>query len=166
MFTDGLWISGMTLHIHRQGAPIPKDMQDDYIKVNLSAVQMNAIAALLGLGYRNGELLLYKDEDVENNILKQDGFNFRSEYEAINSAAKNNRRAIQVASPIIESSLLKDTQMTKDDAGKYLWSADDIPEEEDVDEDVDYDDEEYVDWEDADTYEGDIEYLEDGDEDD
>ena len=111
-------------------------------------------------------MLLYKDEDVENNILKQDGFNFRSEYEAINSAAKNNRRAIQVASPIIESSLLKDTQMTKDDAGKYLWSADDIPEEEDVDEDVDYDDEEYVDWEDADTYEGDIEYLEDGEEDD
>lgn len=161
MFIDGLWLSGMTLHIYRQGAPIPKDMQDDYIKVNLTPGQIKAIAALLGLGYQNGELLLYKDEDIENNIMKDNGFNFRTEYEAITSTSRSNRRSIPIAVPIVESSILSDTKMTKDDSGKFFWTSEDLPEEEEREECVDYDDSEYVDFEDADVYDGPIEYLED-----
>lgn len=159
MFVDGLWVSGMTLHIHRNGMPIPKGMQDDYIKLVLTPTQANAVAALLGLGYRNGELLLYTDSAMEENIMKKDGWNFRTEYEAINSSARNERRTIQVAKPISESKVMEDIDITKTN-GKYYWSAEDVEESEETTT-PDDDGWVYVDINDAETYDGPIEYLED-----
>lgn len=160
MFVDGLWVSGMTLHIHRSGMPIPKGMQDDYIKVVLTPTQVNAIAALLGLGYRNGELLLYTDSAMEENIMKDGGFNFKTEYEAINSSARNERRTIQVASPISESKVMEEVDITKSN-GKYYWTSEDIEKPEETATPDDDDEWEYVDINDAETYDGPIEYLED-----
>jgi hypothetical protein len=119
MFVDGLWASGMTLHIHRDGMPIPKEMQDSYIKLELTPVQMNAIAAILGLGYRDGELLCYRDEDVSNNILRDDGFGIRADYHAITCEEKRTRTAHRVSRSFASSSAAQSIAVTKDSDGCF-----------------------------------------------
>ena len=119
MFVDGLWASGMTLHIHRNGVPIPKEMQANYIKIELTAVQMNAIAAVLGLGYRDGELLYYKDDDVDRNIMRDDGFGIKSEYYAINSEARSTRKSIRVSKSFASSDAGQNVTVVQDSNGMF-----------------------------------------------
>lgn len=119
MFVDGLWASGMTLHIHRNGAPIPKGMQSEYIKLELSPVQMNAIAAVLGLGYRDGELLYYKDDDVDNNIMRDDGFGLKSEYYSLNSESRRARRSVRISNSFASSNVGRNTTVVKDNNGVF-----------------------------------------------
>lgn len=163
IFVDGLWISGLTLHIHRKGAPIPAGMQEDYIKINATPTQINAIAALLGLGFRNGDLLMYSDEDLRNHITKKEGFNFQMEYEAINSRERNERRSIPVVSPLNESKLVNDMDITRN-GEMYFWKPEDVtkPISDGNTQPVDnYVDEEGNEYMDVPMYEGNIEYLED-----
>lgn len=139
MFIDGLWVSGMTLHIHRDGAPIPKEMQDNYIRLQLSQSQVNAVAALLGLGYRNGELMFYKDDDLYKNIIRTDGLGFTAEYRMLNDEIRQNRRCITIADPIHISHLMNESCISQKADGSYKWHKDD---------------------EDIEQYDGEIEYYE------
>lgn len=131
MFVDGLWTSRMTLHIHRDGTPIPKEMQDEYIKLELSATQMKAIAAILGLGYRNGELLCYKDEDVHNNIMRNDGFGIRSEYYSLTCDAKAARRTLRISESFAESSAAKHVSIVKNEEGYFDFVSNNVDEDAD-----------------------------------
>lgn len=65
LLTDGLWISGIELNISRHDAPIPDNMKEVPIKVTLSNTQIKAIAAVLGLGLENGDVVCYNDEDLD-----------------------------------------------------------------------------------------------------
>jgi hypothetical protein len=129
MFIDGLWVSGMTLHIHRDGAPIPKEMQSTYIKMTLSPTQINAIAALLGLGYRNGELMYYKDDDLHQGIVRDDGLGFITEYKMMNDYTRQNRRSMIVADPIHSSHLMEDAQISQKSDGSFKWHDNDTDDE-------------------------------------
>lgn len=91
MFVDGLKVSRMTLHIHRVDMPDLNSAEDECLSIELSPVQMNAIAAALGLGYREGELLYYRDEDVTKNIERKDGFGIQANYHFINCDSRRNR---------------------------------------------------------------------------
>ena len=104
MFSDGLWITGMTLQLKRESAPIPKEMRESVIELNLTQTQMKAVAAILGLGYRDGELLFYKDKDVENNIMRDDGKGVALDYYMIESEEKKRRVSHRVNKPFSESS--------------------------------------------------------------
>lgn len=119
MFVDGLWISRMVLHIHRDGMPIPKEMQDEYIALELTSTQMNAIAAILGLGYRDGDLFYYKDEDVHNNIMREDGFGVRSEYYSLTCDAKKFRRTRKISESFSKSSAAKHISVIKNEEGCF-----------------------------------------------
>ena len=107
VFTDGLWISSMTLQIKRDDAPIPQEMRESYIELELTATQMKAIAAVLGLGYRDGELLYYKDADVANNITRDDGKGVATDYYMIESEERKRRIAHRINKPFSSSSISK-----------------------------------------------------------
>lgn len=119
MYIDGLYATRMTLHIHRDDAPIPQAMQQEYLTLELSAVQMNAIAAVLGLGYRSGELLYYRDDDVDKNIRRTDGFGIQANYHAINCDSRRRRLSKTVNKPLVESEIGGMTSAKKTSAGYF-----------------------------------------------
>ena len=119
MFVDGLWVSGMTLHVYRDGAPIPKEMQDSYIKLELTQKQIMAIAALLGLGYRDGEILCYNDDAIERNILRNDGFGFQSEYYHLCSEDKRSRKAVRISKSFASSDAGQNVSVIQSDDGIF-----------------------------------------------
>ena len=65
LLTDGLWVSGIELNISRFDAPIPENMKNVPIKMQLSTTQIKAIAAVLGLGLENGDVVCYNDNDLD-----------------------------------------------------------------------------------------------------
>lgn len=91
MFADGLYAAKMTLHIYRDDGLIPNGAQNEPICLELSATQMSAIAAVLGLGYNNGNLLYYKDSDVKKNIERTDGFGVQALYHFIICNSRKDR---------------------------------------------------------------------------
>ena len=120
LYVDGLWASRMVIHIYRDGSvPIPEGMRDGYIKLELTPQQMNAVAAVLGLGYRDGELLYYKDDVVDKNIMREDGLGIRAQYYALNSEERKARIAQRVNMSLITSAAAKDLAVTKNGDGVF-----------------------------------------------
>lgn len=106
MFVDGLWLSGITLNIERSQIPIPSAMQDHPIEIKLTPMQVNAICALLGIGMRNGELLMYTDDDLNQMIMDANDHTFESEFKSIR--LKSNRRTIKVFTPAVNNEKIAD----------------------------------------------------------
>ena len=133
MFMDGLWLSGITLNIERSGIPVPATMQSQPISVRLTPTQVNAICALLGVGMRNGELLMYNDDDLNRMILDDNDKTFEFEFKSINSGMKSNRRAFKVFTPAVDNRNIKDDAWDVDDTVKGdsegFLSIDDVTEE-------------------------------------
>ena len=103
MFVDGLWLSGITLEIDRSEMPIPESMKGEPLRVPLTRTQVNAITALLGLGVRGGDLLMYQDEDLDKLILDERWREkLRTEYEMLADGVKDNRRTVRIFTPLVE----------------------------------------------------------------
>lgn len=158
LYVDGLWASKMVLHIHRdETVPIPKEMRDTYIKLELSPAQMNAVAAVLGLGYRDGEILFYRDDDVDNNIMRDDGLGIRAQYYALNCEARKGRIACKINKSLAESSASKNLSVRKDANGLYDFcfdhnaaiNFDDAGSTEVPDDIIEYTDDDFIDIPDA-----------------
>ena len=129
LYVDGLWASRMVIHIYRDGSvPIPKGMREGYIKVELSPQQMNAVAAVLGLGYRDGEILYYKDEDIDDNIMRTDGLGIRAQYYALNCEARKQRISQRVNNSLVNSAAADSLSVRKDENGvfDFVMKSDDI----------------------------------------
>ena len=136
MYVDGLWLSGITLNIDRSGLPIPEAMQKHPISVKLTSTQVNAIATLLGLGMRNGDLLFYTDEDLDKMIQDPENHVFETEYSSLTSGVKSNRRTAKVFTPAVSNeSISKDAWKVDDslkDANAGYLTLEDVNREEET----------------------------------
>ncbi len=103
MNIDGLWLSGITLHIDRRGLPIPQAMQDKPIVFKLSDTQMMAVSVLLGLGLSDGELLSYTDDVLTKILTDETDDTLKREYKAVSSGMKANRRRTPVFTPVAQN---------------------------------------------------------------
>ena len=103
MFIDGLWLSGITLDIDRSDLPIPSSMRGKPLRIRLTPTQVNAVATLLGFGIRNGDLLMYQDDDLHNLIMDPKDDTFRTEYASLSTGLKSKRRAMRVFTPMVET---------------------------------------------------------------
>lgn len=120
LYVDGLWASRMTLHIYRdESVPIPKGMREGCIRLSLSPTQMNAVAATLGLGYRDGELLYYRDKDVDENFMRTDGLGIRAQYYALNSEARKQRVTQRVNVSLVNSMAANNLDVMLRDDGLF-----------------------------------------------
>lgn len=131
MFIDGLWLSGITLYVERSGLPIPDEMKGLRIRVPLSQTQVNAVCTLLGFGMRNGDFLMYKDDDLDKMISDPENNTFITEYRNLGSGLKMNRRTINVFTPIVNTNnnvewhlndriIASDSEMRADPHDNYI----------------------------------------------
>ena len=126
MFVDGLWLSDVTIHIHREGTPIPKSMQIDHIRLSLSQTQVAALSVVLGLGMHSGELLCYTD-DVLNKIMSDPNDNtIKDAYRILMSDANQKRRVAKVVfSPIADNEVISKSAMKNiNETAEYSWDSD------------------------------------------
>lgn len=120
MFCDGFYISGMTLVLKRDGIDaLPQEMREVPVAVELSSVQMKAIAAILGLGYRDGELLYYKDEDIIKKIVKEEGKGVADDFKMLDSEERNRRNAHRINVPFAESTAKNKIKAIQDEYGVF-----------------------------------------------
>ena len=109
MFIDGLWISDITLSFSRENLTmIPDEMRNKNINIKLSPVQVNAIAALLGFGMKNGDSYMYTDDDLNKIIVDPDNHTFENDYKNLSSGIKANRRSINIFTPAVENPDIND----------------------------------------------------------
>ena len=135
MFVDGLWLSGVTIEINRLGVPIPEDAQQTPIRVELSPVQINAVAALLGFGMRGGDFLMYQDADLSRMLLNKHDVTIRTDYASLSSGLKDNRRTVNVFTPLVEREDLSDYEGFIGEDDEYGEESEGIIEEDEVNDD-------------------------------
>ena len=119
MFIDGLYVTRMTLHIYRDDEPIPREMRDEHISLELTQGQMAAIAAVLGLGYSHGNLLYYKDTDVRKNMEREDGYGVQALYHFIICNSRKDRMTKRVNTPLMNSQAGIGLHACKTDDGTF-----------------------------------------------
>ena len=124
MFIDGLWLSGMTVHIHRDGMPIPKNMQDSYIKLTLSPTQVAAISAVLGIGMRGGDVLCYTDEFLNKAMLDNSDETMKDSYRIITTDMSDVRRVAKTVFNPVTSNRAISNAVIKNDSGEFSWDSD------------------------------------------
>lgn len=109
LLTDGLWISGIELEISRHDAPIPDQMKATPIKVELTPTQIKAIAAVLGLGLENGDVVCYGDEDLDRFMKDPHGSLIEDKYRLMTAEeVSKRRRAAKAFDPIVKSENVND----------------------------------------------------------
>lgn len=109
LLTDGLWISGIELNIQRFDAPIPDNMKDTPIKVELTNTQIKAIAAVLGLGLENGSVVCYNDNDLDKFMKDPKDSLIEDKYRLMTAEEMSKRRvAAKAFEPIVRSKNLAD----------------------------------------------------------
>lgn len=109
LLTDGLWISGIELSINRSDAPIPDNMKKIPIKVELSTTQIKAIAAVLGLGLENGDVVCYNDRDLDRFMKDPKDSLIEDKYRLMTAEEMAKRRiAAKAFEPIVKSKDISD----------------------------------------------------------
>ena len=109
LLTDGLWISGIELNIQRFDAPIPDNMKNTPIKIELSTTQIKAIAAVLGLGLENGSVVCYNDQDLDRFRKDPKDSLIEDKYRLMTAEEMSKRRvAAKAFEPIIKNKNLSD----------------------------------------------------------
>lgn len=109
LLTDGLWISGMEISIDRFDAPIPEHMKSVPVKVLLSQIQIKAIAAVLGLGLENGNVVCYNDEDLDRFMKDPQNSLIEDKYRLMTADEIAKRRvAAKAFEPIIKNKSIAD----------------------------------------------------------
>lgn len=109
LLTDGLWISGINLQIERFDAPIPESMKEKPIDVHLTSTQIKAIAAVLGLGLENGEVVCYNDNDLDKFMKDPKDSLIADQYKLMTAEEVSKRRvAAKAFDPVVKSKTLSD----------------------------------------------------------
>ncbi len=109
LLTDGLWISGITLQIDRSDAPIPDAMKDAPVEVTLSQTQIRAIAAVLGLGLENGEVVCFTDQDLDKFMKDPKDSLIENKYRLMTAEEISKRRVVAKAfDPIVKHKNISD----------------------------------------------------------
>lgn len=104
LLTDGLWISGVELSIDRDDAPIPDAMKNIPLKMRLTPTQFTAIAAVLGLGLDNGNIVCYRDDALDRFMKDPKNSLIEDKYRLMTSKDVSERRiAAKAFSPLVES---------------------------------------------------------------
>ena len=116
MYADGLWISDISVHLHRENAPIPENMRNQYIKIKLTDTQMKAFAAILGLGMRNGDVLCYTDDVLYDMCMSDSDTTMHENFKRLAADQNSMRRSAgQIFVPIVEEHFIPQ----RDEDGKY-----------------------------------------------
>jgi len=109
LLTDGLWVSGIELSISRFDAPIPENMKNVPIKMQLSTTQIKAIAAVLGLGLENGDVVCYNDNDLDRFMKDPKDSLIEDKYRLMTAEEVSKRRvAAKAFEPIVKNKNITD----------------------------------------------------------
>lgn len=109
LLTDGLWISGIELCIKRFDAPIPDSMKNTPVSMELSTTQIKAIAAVLGLGLENGDVVCYNDQDLDKFMKDPKGSLIEDKYRLMTAEEISKRRvAAKAFEPIVHNKNIAD----------------------------------------------------------
>ena len=109
LLTDGLWVSGIELSISRFDAPIPENMKNVPIKMQLSTTQIKAIAAVLGLGLENGDVVCYTDNDLDRFMKDPKDSLIEDKYRLMTAEEVSKRRvAAKAFEPIVKNKNITD----------------------------------------------------------
>lgn len=109
LLTDGLWVSGIELNISRFDAPIPENMKNVPIKMQLSTTQIKAIAAVLGLGLENGDVVCYNDNDLDRFMKDPKDSLIEDKYRLMTAEEVSKRRvAAKAFEPIVKNKNITD----------------------------------------------------------
>lgn len=109
LLTDGLWISGIELNIKRFDAPIPDHMKATSVKMELTNTQIKAIAAVLGLGLENGDVVCYNDMDLDKFMKDPKDSLIEDKYRLMTAEEMAKRRiAAKAFEPIVHNKNIAD----------------------------------------------------------
>lgn len=109
LLTDGLWISEIELDISRFDAPIPENMKNIPIKMQLTLTQIRAIAAVLGLGLENGNVVCYNDQDLDNFMKDPKNSLIENKYKLMTAEEISKRRiAAKAFEPLVKNKNISD----------------------------------------------------------
>lgn len=109
LLTDGLWISGIELCIKRFDAPIPDSMKNTPVSMELSTTQIKAIAAVLGLGLENGDVVCYNDADLDRFMKDPKDSLIEDKYRLMTAEEISKRRvAAKAFEPIVHNKNITD----------------------------------------------------------
>ena len=109
LLTDGLWISEIELDISRFDAPIPENMKNIPIKMQLTLTQIRAIAAVLGLGLENGNVVCYNDQDLDHFMKDPKNSLIENKYKLMTAEEISKRRiAAKAFEPLVKNKNISD----------------------------------------------------------